>query len=91
VLDGADDDLATPSGLERLGRTTKGQIVGLGPVKITSDPSPPSRAATEVRASSIALLACCPKLCTLDALPATSRSARLIASTTASAGGVVAL
>jgi len=42
-------------------------------------------------APSIAALACCPKWCTLDALPKWSRVARTTASRTSGASGVVAL
>jgi hypothetical protein len=60
-------------------------------VNTISEGSALMSAATADRASSSAALACCPKWCTLDALPKISRVARTTASTATGARGVVAL
>ena len=60
-------------------------------VKTTSDGSAAISAATADRASSRTALARCPKWCTLEALPNSSRRTRLTASATAGSTGVVAL
>ena len=60
-------------------------------VNTISPGSAPTSSATALRASSMAAFARCPKWCTLDALPNSSRSTAEIRSTTADSSGVVAL
>src|SRR6476661_7707309 len=89
MFDRAGDEMTTAGGFERLRDTAQREVVRLGAAACKYHFRGIS--ANDERASSSIAFACCPKRCTLDALPKISRLARPTISITSGARGVVAL